>query len=354
MAMPSISRKEFLMGAGASLVAMGLSLGGPRKAGAAGQVLVIDSGAEWQAAAKAAFYDDFERETGIKVVYAAGATGSLAQLRAMVRAGRGEWDVINLQWSHLLEAAEDGLLEPLDYTVIKTDGFLPGTTHKYALALDAIGGVMAYNHEKFPAGKAPRTWADFWDVKTFPGRRGIRSRPFVTMEAALVADGVPPEKLYPLDVERALRKLEELKPHILWWNTNAQQATLILDRQVELMLGTNARLLGGIEKGAPFTIVWNQGCLYLEGWGVAKGAPNRGEAMKFLAYTARPKPQAVFAQGLAYGAVNSQAYAFISPERAKVLPTYPDNLKQMIRVDEGWWVKNQKATEQRWVEWQVR
>lgn len=349
----AIGRRQFVRRVAGALATTTLVGAGTRRSEGAGQVIVLDSGGPWQAAAKAAFYDDFERESGIRVVYAAGQTQGSAQLRAMVKAGRVEWDVINLGWRNLVQVGDEGLLEALDYGVIKTDGLLPGTTHKYALALDALAGIMAYNHEKFPRGTAPKTWADFWDVKRFPGRRGVGNRPFCQIEAALMADGIPADTLYPLDVERGLRKLNELKPHIVWWTTAAQQTQFILDGEVDLILGVNARLLVGIEKGAPYTLVWNQGIIYQEGWGIPKGAPNKAEAMKFLAFTTRPKAQAVFAQRMAYGPVNGQAYAFISPERARVLPTHPDNLKQMVRANEEWWSKNMIAVEQRWVGWRV-
>lgn len=354
MAKQAIGRREFLMGAGAGLAMTTLNHWGTRQAKAAGQLLVLDSGGPWQAAAKAAFYDDFERETGIKVVYAAGQTMGAAQLRAMVNAGRAEWDVINLKMSDLLDVGSQGLLEPVDYKIVKTDGYMPEAAEEYAFAIYATATIMAYNHEKFSSGRTPKTWADFWDVKRFPGRRGMANRPYPQLEAALLADGVSLDKLYPLDVERALRKLDELKPHVLWWTSLPQQTQFMLNREVDIMSGLNARLLTAIENGAPYTLVWSQGFLSLGGWGVPKGAPNKAAAMKFLAHSARPKAQAMFAKYMAYGPVNGQAYAFISADRAKVLPTYPDNVKQMTKVDEVWWAKNVRFGEEKWVEWRVK
>jgi putative spermidine/putrescine transport system substrate-binding protein len=336
----------------ASIATLGATV---RRSAAAGQVLVLDSGAQWQEAAKIAFYDPFERETGIKVIYTSGQTMGVAQLRAMAQTGRAEFDAINLSWFSLLLAGLQGYLEPLDYSVIKTDAFIPGATDKYALGLDTFATIFAYDHEKFPdPQKAPKTWADFWDVKRFPGRRGMGNRPIIQLESALLADGVPLDKLYPMDIERAYRKLGELKPHVVWWMTNAQQGQFMADRAVELILGLNGRLFAAIEKGAPFTLVWNQGLYDPEGWGVPKGAPNKAEAMKFLAYTARPEPQAIFARYIAYGPVNREAYKFISPERAKVLPTYPENLEKMRQVDDLFWAQNGPAMERQWAEWRVK
>ena len=349
----SVSRRTFVKGA-ASLASVAIITRRKGRAEAAGQLRVMDSGGQWQTAAKLALYDNFEKETGIKVVYASGMTGTAAQLKAMVQVGRVEWDVIDLGFRSLLRAAKEGLLEPLDYGVIKTDGFIPGTTHEFALGFDAVAYVLAYNHEKFGSGGGPKSWADFWDPKKFPGRRSMGNQPVGQFESALMADGVPPDKLYPIDMERAFRKLDQLKREILWWTAFAQQAQFAADRQADIIIGYNARLQGAIDQGAPYTLVWNQTLLGLEGWGVVKGTPVKAEAMKFLAYTTRPEAQAIFAQHMAYGPVNRDAYKFLSAERAKIMPTSPEAMRTAVKRDEQWWADNEAMAESKWAEWRVK
>src|SRR2546421_6111599 len=37
---------------------------------------------------------------------------------------------------------------------------------------------------------APHSWADFWDIRKYPGKRGLRHSAKYTLEIALLADGV--------------------------------------------------------------------------------------------------------------------------------------------------------------------
>jgi putative spermidine/putrescine transport system substrate-binding protein len=349
-----LSRRAFVKGA-AGLASVAILTGGKGRAQAAGQLRVMDSGAQWQTAAKLAVYEPFEKETGIKVVYAAGMTGSATQLKAMVQTGRAEWDVSQLGFPALLRAGKEGLLEPLDYGVIKTEGFMPGTTHEFALGFDTLAYLMAYDHTKFPdPQKAPKSWVDFWDLKGFPGRRSMGSRAMGQCELALLADGVPPDKLYPIDFDRAFRKLDQVKRDMLWWTAWAQIAQFAVDRQVDVIAGFNARLQGAIENGAPFTFVWNQAILGIEGWGVVKGTPFKAEAMRFLAFTTRPEVQATFSKHMAFGPVNREAFKFLSPERAKILPTNPDSVRTGVWRSEQWWGDNEALAEAKWAEWRLK
>jgi putative spermidine/putrescine transport system substrate-binding protein len=236
----------------------------------------------------------------------------------------------------------------------QTDGFIPGATHEFALGFYVVAYLMAYNHEKFGAGRGPKMWADFWDLKGFPGRRCMANRPVGQFEAALLADGVSPDKLYPIDMDRAFRKLDQVKQGMLWWTAVPQQAQYLVDRQADIIVGDNARLEGGIEKGAPYTLAWDQAIIGMAGWGVVKGTPFKAEAMKFLAYTTRPAAQAIFAQHMAYGPTNRDAFKFIPAERAKILPSNPDIMRGAIMRNEQWWGDNEAESERRWAEWRVK
>jgi len=88
-------------------------------------------------------------------------------------------------------------------------------------------------------------------VKKFPGRRALRNHPIATLEAALMADGVAPDKLYPLDVDRAFRKLEEIKPNVtVWWTSGAQSAQLLTTAEVDMVMAWNGRITALTKEGA--------------------------------------------------------------------------------------------------------
>src|SRR5207247_3418783 len=130
----------------------------------------------------------------------------------------------------LLRADREGLVEPIDWSVVKKDKLFPNAVYANGLAYCALGTNLAYRKDKFPQG-GPKTWADFWDVKKFPGNRSMLNNAIRAVQFALVADGVPPDKVFPLDVDRAFKKRVQIKPHInVWWTQgNHVQQMLLVD-----------------------------------------------------------------------------------------------------------------------------
>jgi spermidine/putrescine-binding protein len=106
-----------------------------------------------------------------------------------------------------------GLAEPIDGKIIDRSKFLPQAQMSHVFSASAYSTVIAYRPDAFPNG-TPKSWADFWDVKKFPGPRSLRNHPVDNLEAALMADGVAPEKIYPIDIDRAFRKLDEIHKNI--------------------------------------------------------------------------------------------------------------------------------------------
>ena len=129
----------------------------------------------------------------------------------------------------------------------------------------------------------------------------MRNHPVDNLEAALMADGVTPEQLYPLDVDRAFKKLDTIHKHInVWWSTGQQPAQLLVDKEVVLATGWNGRFYDLIRKDAPLVQEWNGGILKQSSWVVPKGAKDQYWAMKCLAVMCDPKRQAANAEILGY------------------------------------------------------
>ena len=157
--------------------------------------------------------------------------------------------------------------------------------------------VMAWNTETCGA-QGPQSWADFWDVKKFPGKRSYRGKYSGALEPALMADGVLPEKVYEVlssegGIERAIDKIRELKPHIaVWWSSGAQHAQLMKDGEVDMSTGWNGRFDVAIKDGGKAAYTYNQGLLDYDCFGIPKGAPNKDLAMKFIAEMSKAEYQA--------------------------------------------------------------
>jgi putative spermidine/putrescine transport system substrate-binding protein len=224
---------------------------------------------------------------------------------------------------------------------------------EYGFPSIAFGWVMAWNSKVFAKG-GPQGWADFWDVQKFPGRRALYSQPKPLLEFALIADGVLVDKLYPLDVDRAFKKLDQIKPHISVWYEDLGQADVLLQNgEVDLMLTSNGRAYKAKQSGAPVDFTFKEGAWEQGYWVVLKNAPNTKNAMKLIAWTAQPDGEAVFAEAYAYGGPNLKSYAMMKPAVAAGLSTSPDNLKQEFKVDGKWWTDNLDAINRRWLEWRT-
>jgi putative spermidine/putrescine transport system substrate-binding protein len=211
--------------------------------------------------------------------------------------------------------------------------------------------VFAYRTDHFTTS-SPQNWADFWDVKTFPGRRALYKSPAVNLEAALMADGVPWDKVYPMDIDRAFKSLDRIKPSIdVWWTSGAQSTQLLQSGEVDLLTIWSARAQTAIDAGAPAKIVWNGSVASLDGWGVPKGSPQAAAAREFIKFCSHPDRQAAYTGVMRNGPTNLAAYDSIPPNIAGLLPTSQANRGSMLLYDDDWWGPNFAQVKQRFDAW---
>ena len=175
--------------------------------GSADEGLVFaSSGSSYQRAQTKAWLEPYSKETGTKIHQ--DWPTDYAKIQSMVENNKVVWDVVNVSNDFGLQSTAE-LLEPLDYFIIDGEPILEGYATEYRIACMLYANTLAYNTERI-AG-TPSSWADLFDTQTFPGRRGFRKSPWETLEVALLGDGVAPEDLYPLDVDRALDKLDTIR-----------------------------------------------------------------------------------------------------------------------------------------------
>jgi putative spermidine/putrescine transport system substrate-binding protein len=316
------------------------------------EVVVCSYGGAFQEAQRKAFFEPFEKETGIAVKEAQWS-GEYGKLKAMVTAGTPTWDLVTVaEASTIARGAKEGLLEPIDFAGIDKAAFFPDALTAYSVGFDYFSTAIAYNTTD---SVHPRNWREFWDVDGFPGRRSLRNDPRTTLEFALLADGVSKDSLYPLDVERAFKSLDRIRPHVgVWWTTGSQPAQLLADGEVKVASAFNGRIWAAATKdGMPLAVEWTGGALDTDAWIIPKGAKNREEALALIRFTSRPEAQIALTHYINYGPTLRAAYERLSEAERAVLPSSPENRAAQFIYDGGWWAENESAVLERWNKWQL-
>ena len=345
---PRISRRGVL-----ALGAAGSLLGTPaiiRPARAQARTIYVNSyGGVWETAWRKAFFDPYTAQTGVQIKTVPGV--SFAKLKAQVQTRNFEWDLVNLGDVEYGQAVLEGLLDKVDKAAAKTDQLPPHMVRDYGITSYSLGTNLVYRKDKFPNG-GPQSWVDFWDVKRFPGPRCLFDRSFTCLAFALLADGVPIDKLYPMDLDRAFRKMSEIKPHIkVWWREGSQSQQLIRDGEVDIIAMWSARAVDLIEDKVPLEIVWNGAELYFANLLVPKGDPNAKATWEFCNFVAQAKPQADFAMLLPYGPANPGARALMPEARLRQTPAWPENEKVSFQHDATWIAPRLAQIRERWTQW---
>lgn len=325
---------------------------GSTKGGNAGKVIVRTAGGSYEEGWKKACFEPFQKETGIEIVTSADPVEKIA---AAHKAGNVQVDVLQLGVRQLEILRTTDALAPVDYskfTWTKPDD-LRMTEDFYAGTI-AWASVIAYNSDTFKDG--PKSWADVWNTQAFKGRRTFTdaSSGLLELEAPLLADGVDIKSLYPLDLDRAFRKLKELKPSVVkFFGSGDEQVQLYQTKAAVLGLGWNGRIQVLQNGGAPMAIEWNQNIQSVDGLGIAAGAPNAANALKLVDYSLRPDVLAKLAEYTGYSPLCDASYKLVPDTVLKNLPSTPERAALGVVRDVKWWVANQAEVDKRWQEFLV-
>ncbi|HUA55046.1 MAG TPA: ABC transporter substrate-binding protein [Candidatus Sulfotelmatobacter sp.] len=309
---------------GAALTSVALLAAG---VGARAESLTVASnGGALSAAEKAAFYDPFGKAHNLEVV-GDSFNQELAKLRTQVDTGNLQWDVVSLTAINEATACEEGLIEKIDWAkqVDAKDFEGVGGFGKCGIPYNFISGGLVYDADKIKDG--PKSWADFWNVQKWPGKRGLLYRAEQTFEVALMADGVAPRDATkvlsgPGGVDRALKKLGELKPSIHWWKAGDESMQILLTGEVAMSYGWNGRVAAA-NKANHRNLKIEFGAGHVSGsqyFCIMKGTKRKDTALAFIRYAVSPEPEAAFSREIAYAPANEKAYALLSADVKATLP----------------------------------
>jgi putative spermidine/putrescine transport system substrate-binding protein len=346
----STTRRTVLTGA-AALAATPFAAraqGGPDLKGTT--VVFTSWGGAYQDAEKVSYCEPFAKATGATVVQ--DGPMNVAKFRTMASSGTPDWDVVDITGGFLEVAAKDGLLEKIDTKLVNVGRLDPRFVHDYGVGCIVWSYNLGYSTAAFP-NDAPKLWADLFDLKKFPGKRTLLDQPVASLEVALMADGVAPDKLYPLDVDRAFKKLDQIKEQTVFWSTNSQSQQLFVDREVAAGIILNGRVYDATQKGAKIALSWEQNIQAVDYLVVPKGSKNRDAAMRLIDTMTVAENQAKVANLIAYSPTNLDAFKSIEPKLGPWLCTTPENTKKGFVMSQAYWRDHLKDLTERWTAWKI-
>ena len=335
-------------------------------------ITVVSWGGSYARSSVKAYHERFTAETGIEIKLEE-YNGGLAQVRAQVETGNISWDVVDVEAGDNLLGCDEGLFEEIDRAAIPpgadgtpaTEDFFGGLDVPCGIPNVTASGIYAYNDARV-GDRKPTAIADFFDLETFPGRRGMRRGPIVNLEFALLADGVPAEDVYdalstPAGVDRAFAKLDTIKSEVLWWETGAQPPQMLADGEVVMSTAYNGRIFNAWAlEGQPLKIVWDGQILGIGYQTVVKGTPRAALARRFAAYATSTRSLANVTRYISYGPARRSAMPLVDTYEATGidirphLPNAPQNVENVVYDNPAWWADHKDELNERFAAWLVK
>lgn len=313
----------------------------------AGRTLRVAAwGGEVQQALREVVWQPFAKATGCAIQE---FVTDYAQLQASVNAGQPYADVLIVDGIWAETGRDLGAVEPVPPEAIDATAFHPFLPTAASIPAYTYAMVSAFRRDAVLRIGEPQSWKEWWDTDRWTGRRALPKQAFATFEIALLADGVPPDRLYPLDGPRAVESLKRISGKIvdLWWDSGQQPVLWLSRKRAEYAAAWHYRVVAGQRDGRPIAFVWNQGLLIPDAWVIARGSPQRDVAFDMVRFATTPIVQAALAATVPLGPVVPGAFDYIAGTLRPVLPTTPDHLPQLIAVNTAWWARyRSEANEQ--------
>lgn len=310
------------------------------------EIRMIEQGGPSGDSIEQAYIKPFTQKTGIKVVRE--SPSSLGKLQAMVQSKNITATLVELTMSDAVQARALGLLEPLDWAAINPAPMYPEAKQPDAFGFQYSSTIMVWQK----GAKKLANWADFWNVKDFPGKRSLPDYPSYALPLALLADGVKPENLYPIDVDRAFASLQKIKGQVaVWWKAGAQPPQLLEDKEVMYAAAWSGRVVGNPK----LEYTYSQGLMSLAKFVVPKGADpaSKAAAMGLLHEMSQAKNQAIAANIISYTGPSPDLQKIIAKDKINDYPTSEANKKVQVLNIPSWTPDNVKLIEKRWQEFKL-
>lgn len=265
------------------------------------------------------------------------------------------WDLVQLDADELSTACSEGLLEKLDWSAIGgKDHYAPMAVSDCGVGAVIANTVLAWDKDKLPVTP---TWSDFWDVAKYPGKRGLRKGVRGNLEIALLADGVAPGDVYKTlatndGVDRAFRKLDQLKPYIEWWSADTEASHILASGDVLMTSAPSAQIVTAAEKQhRGFGVQFANSLYEVQSWGIIKGSAALRLAQQFLYFIGMPAVEARLLKDGGEAGFAKGLNETLTPEALATSPSNPANMSAGLKTDAGFWHDNLAKLKPRFEAW---
>ena len=319
-----------------------------------------------------AYSKPFTEKTGVKILNEEKSANALAGIRSQVEAGSVTWDIVDMLQADAQRACDEGLVKEIDpdeWLAPAPDGtpaskdFVEGTIGTCFIPQILYSTMFAYNTEAFPDG-GPKTVEDIWDLKKFPGTRALQQIPQKNLEWALIADGVPSEKVYDVlatkeGQDRAFKKLDEIKDHVIWWTEGAQPPQMLADKEAVIATAYNGRIFNAqVAEDQPFKIMWDHQMFEADGWVIPVDNDADEDLVKqYIKFSTDTQHLADQAKYIAYGPARKSSAPLVGKfedtdiDMKPNMPTNPQNLETAVNFNVQFWADYGDALEERFNAW---
>lgn len=313
---------------------------------------IVAGGGALQDHMRRTLFEPFARANGITLRDTA-YDYNVGPIRAMVQARNVTWDVVMVEAPDLIRGCEDGVFERIDWNVVNRQKFLPGGA--ITCGAGAIGwGVSVFRDTaRNPTG--PANWQEFWDVQRFPGRRTLRRGARMTLEIALMGDGVPAAEVYrllatPAGQQRAFAALDRIRPHLHFWQGGQQPIELVNAGEVAFAVGFVGRTANAIRGGARYDLNWDTLLYSYDFWAVVRGSPHTAQAMRLIEHITNPEPLRALAAAWPINPVNAEVANDPAVRAANPL-MMSNHQHRGLEINTEFWLDNGPDLEQRFASW---
>ena len=305
------------------------------------EIRMIESGGKSGDSIEVGYIEPLTKKTGIKVIRE--SPSSLGKLRALVESGQTSTVMFELGSGVMVQARKLGLIEKVDWDAVAPAAMFPEAKNEYGFGYQYFSTIMAWRAGQ----KEPKTWAEFFDTKAFPGKRCVPDYPHYCLPFAVMATGVPADKLYPLDVDAGFKKLGEVKRDIsVWWKAGAQPPQLLKDNEVQYVICWSGRVVGDPAFGMNFA----GGMADLSYFGIVKNSTpgDKAAAYKLMHEMSLPENQAKAAEVISYTGPSPELDPLLPKDRLWQFPTSKQNKAVQWFQNAEWWADNGEAVNKKW------